>query len=667
MKRWMIVIIIFSTILIANAQRPRKTPTKPAAEKAAPKNVVGRALTGRVIDESGRPVDDAMVLAAPAGVMSQQKRPVNAGMRTATTGEDGRFAFDELNTGSYALKVYAPGYVVAPGVTQENGKPKYFHIGDEATLRLIKGGVITGMVTTLYGEPLIGVQVRAMKIKEVDGRASRSAPVDEMTIGRSWKTDDRGVYRIYGLEPGIYVVAAGGKGVLSFSLGAYDADSPTYYPTGTRDTATPITLQSGQEIGGINIQYRDNRGHLVSGTLSGFDNQGVAFVTLTNAATGTIEAMSLGGAIFGIGDGEKPSFALGSVSDGDYYVSAMGGDERKLNLATDETLVAPPRKVTVRGADVTGVELTLMRLGSISGKFVLENLKSVDGKSICPAKRASSVEEVVLLSQLDVKGKDRPEPTMPIAALFAMFTTDGVPNEKGDFRLLIIDGGRYHLDIKLPTEDWFIRSITMPANSASRESKEPMAQPTSGGISTKEPTNAQAKQPSNNPSKESTGNQPKTELTQFKDAAREGMMMKLGERLEGVTITASEGAAGLKGRVTVAKEGEQLPNRLRVVLVPAEPESADDALRYYETEMQRDATFSLNNLAPGKYFVIAQAVSEEEMNDDTLRPLRWDAESRKTLRKVAEALNVTLDFQPCQRVGDYLLKAYQGRNSENKR
>jgi len=50
-------------------------------------------------------------------------------------------------------------------------------------------------------------------------------------------------------------------------------------------------------------------------------------------------------------------------------------------------------------------------------------------------------------------------------------------------------------------------------------------------------------------------------------------------------MTVAEGAALLGGRVIPA-EGAQLPTRLSVHFVPAEPASADDALRYAETAVR---------------------------------------------------------------------------------
>ncbi|MBA3570419.1 MAG: hypothetical protein H0W34_00250 [Pyrinomonadaceae bacterium] len=55
---------------------------------------------------------------------------------------------------------------------------------------------------------------------------------------REQPTDDRGVYRIYGLATGTYIVSAGGHGNFSdFNVAEYESHAPTYAPSSTRDNA----------------------------------------------------------------------------------------------------------------------------------------------------------------------------------------------------------------------------------------------------------------------------------------------------------------------------------------------------------------------------------------------------------------------------------------------
>ena len=57
-------------------------------------------------------------------------------------------------------------------------------------------------------------------------------------------TDDRGIYRFYGLPTGLLMLAGVSRNG-NFSS-AYRNDAPTYSPS-TRDTAAEIAVQAGEE------------------------------------------------------------------------------------------------------------------------------------------------------------------------------------------------------------------------------------------------------------------------------------------------------------------------------------------------------------------------------------------------------------------------------------
>ena len=79
-------------------------------------------------------------------------------------------------------------------------------------------------------------------------------------------------------------------------------------------------------------------------------------------------------------------------------------------------------------------------------------------------------------------------------------------------------------------------------------------------------------------------------------------------------------------------------------------------LRYAEIAVDDGGAFSISNLAPGRYFILARAVSDEEFMERESLPVAWDAANRKRLRREAETANVTVELQRCQRVTDYSLK-----------
>ncbi len=129
--------------------------------------------------------------------------------RTVVTDETGAFAFERLPPGRYTLLASKPGYLDSeygqkvPG----NGRPGTpVHVAGNQrvgplTLRLARGGVLTGIVRDEAGEPVFGTQVRAMRLVMRTGerRLEQAGSAD---------TDDRGIYRIPMLPPGEYVVVA---------------------------------------------------------------------------------------------------------------------------------------------------------------------------------------------------------------------------------------------------------------------------------------------------------------------------------------------------------------------------------------------------------------------------------------------------------------------------
>jgi hypothetical protein len=631
MGRIFCVLILLASCITANAQQA----ARPGQAQPRVKAGRGQTLLGRVVDEAGRPLFEAVVAAIPAGLTSKMSKFAALNMRSVTTDENGNFTFEEMATGAYRLMPALAGYTVAEESLEENGRAKYYRSGDTITIRMIKGGVITGTVMAQGGEPLVGVRLSAIKVKDSQGRAVNNVAIDERSLSREWKTDDRGIYRIYGLEPGKYLVSAGGKGFNPMAIGEFDSDAPTYYPTGTRDMASEVNVIGGQETSGIDIRYRENKGHIISGNITAANGAtakiNIAILTLTNAATGGLEGFALSG-VFGGKDSEaKRPFALTSIADGEYNLSAMSAGVSLMGEMAGETYVSRPHRVKVKGGDVTGLELALFPLGSISGQFIIEKAKAVDGQGGCPVSRKFAFEEVVIVARDDAKKRETPDLKLPSILSALSLNTDSVPDEKGLFRILTTDSSRYRLDVRLPSDDLYIRSITLP--------KAVAATPTKGAGQAKEVAKPLAEETAK----------------PTRDGARNGITVKLGEKVENVLINAVEGAAALRGQIKAARENETLPQRLRIFLLPAEAESTDDVLRFFETDMQRDGSFAIRNIAPGRYYLITRLVNENAV-EENVRPVAWDADLRKLLHTEAEAKNQLIELQTCQRVSDYVYR-----------
>lgn len=550
----------------------------------------GGSIIGRLINESNQPIPGAGINVRGVGA-------TGAG-RSIGTDEDGRFHADDLAPGGYTVSPYVPGYVPAT----DSADRQYYRPGETVILRVVKGGVITGKVTDSEGEPLIGARVAAIRVRDVEGRPIRGA----RSSGISRQTDDRGVYRIYGLQSGSYLVVVNGSDSNYYPSSAYEGDAPTYYPSTTRDAAVEVTVHTGDETTGIDIRYRGDKGHIVSGILSGAigaapANSG-AWLSLAHASSGAIETSGY----ISLRGGER-SFALYGVLDGEYDLFAQ------MSSGPDNNAASAPRRIKVKGADVTGIELALAPLGSIAGRVVLDALPESERKGDCKNKHASSLDDAVIVAR-----RDEPSGVKDQFSMALLLPNEATPNEKGEFQLFNLYPGRYRLEARLPTEDWFVRSITVANTSAS-------ADRSSASI-------------------------------QQRDAASSGIAISSGQRVTGLIATLAEGAAGIRGKVVPASETVTSPSRLRVHLLPAEADSAGDVLRYAEASVDGEGAFSITNLAPGRYFAFARAVSDEEFPERTPPPLAWDAASRAKLRREAAAANVVVELQQCKHLAEYVLK-----------
>src|SRR5215510_5196699 len=555
-------------------------------------------ITGRVMTEDGAGMPNVTVFLNP---VATDRRPTTGGSQNRTgTDEDGNFKFNGLAPRVYSVvAVSTKGYVQRPVPIGERQDGGYQRVGANVTITMIKGGAITGRVTNAMGEPLISVQVNTMMARDAEGNTVRGGG------GRPRFTDDRGVYRIYGLPPGTYIVFT--RNSMSGPYPSpYDLDTPTFHPSSTRETATEVTVTSGGEVSGVDIRYRGDPGHVVSGTVTGgggstSPNVSVS-VSLTNAAGGAYIAAPN---TIRKDDGTT-GFAIHGVPDGAYEIVARRG-----GYNNEEQLASTPRQIVVRGAGIGGVELKLLPFGSIAGKFALEAASAV-----CETKRKWSLEEALLALRPEAK------PAGSASAL-SRGAVSGL-TEKGEFTVYYLEANRYFLEPRLPNENWYVKAITALAATSSPAGARGAA--------------ARSSLPA--------------------DVARSGIALKAGEKIAGVTVTVADGAAAVSGKVAPAKEGSRLPARLRVHLVPAEAGAASDVLRYAEAFARSDGSFTLSNIAPGKYWLIARAAPDVEPSDGPPAPTAWDTVERAKLRKEAEAMKVEIELKPCQRVMGQIVKQY---------
>jgi hypothetical protein len=237
---------LLNVLLVSLLMTLAVSAQQPASDEKAEERKTG-TITGRVVSDTGQPLANAGITVVPAvqGSSSQS--------RSATTASDGTFTVRGLDSLLFIVRANLPSYVTN---STEPAAPVYYRAGDNVNLQLIKGGVITGTVLTPNGEPVIGVPVRAFRLRS-------EGQISEVFAERT--TDDRGIYRIYGLRPGNYIVAAGATNTTPFG-GAYDVDGLVFAPSSNRQTAAEFTIHSGDETN-VDIRYRPESTHEVSGVV----------------------------------------------------------------------------------------------------------------------------------------------------------------------------------------------------------------------------------------------------------------------------------------------------------------------------------------------------------------------------------------------------------------
>lgn len=572
-----------------------QTPPPPAAPAPAPMTIsigaptaptvvwTGKrgVLTGRILSDDGQPF-------ANLGVNVFSVVTDRSARRMTTTDDDGNFKVNDLPSGAYRVNAFAPGYVNS----EDSARSAHYRLGESATITMIKGGVITGKALDSTGQPLVAAVVQAYRVRDAEGRPVYSAGA----FGARGITDDRGIYRIFGLQSGSYLVATDGSGEMQTTA----REVATYYPTATRDTAQEVAVTVGSEVQGIDIRHRGELGHVVSGTVSGYAESRTVFgpgvsVELLQPITGVRVAST------SLNPNSGNGFAIYGVPDGEY--EAVAHQQSFGTAAVVSQGLSTPRRVTIKGNDVTGIELRLIGLSAIDGRLIVEKF---DAPPTCVIKRRGAVEETLLTARRDEKE----------TRLTRFSSAEALPDEKGEFGLRALAAGTYRLHLQLPSDHWYLKAMILPGAPPAKTPAPRVAAPKAAAIN-----------------------------------AATGVTVRSNEKLTGLAITLAEGAAALSGRVA----GEKLPARLRVHLVPAEKDAAADLLRYYEV-VSRDGIFALSNLAPGKYWSLVRAVPEDESEEKPAKPVAWDATERAKLRQAAEAAKQAIELTACQRAKEFGLK-----------
>ena len=560
----LLILLLASAGATAQLVQLPRTRAVPATAKVETKT---GNITGRVVNESGQPLVNASVWVRPD---TSEGLPVT----NTTTNREGVFSYSGLEQGAYTVSASVPGYISKSPQAGPAAQSK----GDAVQLVLLKGGVITGTVTNSKNDPIVAIGIHVEMVADEAGHRMPAYVYEGVT-------DDRGVYRVYGLPTGTYIVAADGTANYNpTGVNAFATDTPTYAPSSSRESADEISVRLGEETS-VDIRYRGEPGSTISGVVRATHTGDRGYwVTLTS--------LKEGGPRWSTGF-QEPSgeFAFEGIPDGDYHLEALAyWNERDRGLS--ESMV-----LNVRGGDIGGIELTAVALASITGTIVQKELKEPVAE--CTDKRLPQFWEtsVTAWHRVVQNGTKKPQ--------FVWRSRSPDPaNAQGNLTFRELPANEYYFSARLPGQPWYLQSIAfVPA--------------TPGG--------------------------------KPNDASRTWTTLKPGDQLSGLTFTIAQGAALVRGEITLA-EGQTHPDKLTVYLVPAEAAQAEDPLRYFAAPVSTAGDFYLAYVAPGRYWMLAQPGSDDTRKEVSKIRLPDGAVTRSSLRHTAEQKKTEIELKPCQEV-----------------
>jgi hypothetical protein len=368
-------------------------------------------LAGRVVTDEPAP--------APLRRVSVMLNPAegNGVGHTVISEDDGTFRFTGLPAGRYLLSARKPGWLRANFGATRPGRPGTpIAIAGGATrdgivLPMARGAAVSGIVLDPSGDPASEVYVSVLRIRIVDG--ARKLEEEEGA-----RTDDRGVYRVFGLAPGDYLVVAsprahGMHGMLESmrQIGSADVQAalreiesrasgaatpsppsslglaPIYFPGVTQpDQAQPVTLAAGAERAGVDISLQHVPTARVAGAVLMPDGSPAGGVSMYLMPEHSLLAFGPGG----LRESHGAKFEFRGVTSGTYTLIARTGvgghgfgglHAFSIELpagAPPPPPVTPPvpmwasTTIAVGPAGMSDVALTLQPAFTISGRLRLD-------------------------------------------------------------------------------------------------------------------------------------------------------------------------------------------------------------------------------------------------------------------------------------------------------
>jgi protocatechuate 3,4-dioxygenase beta subunit len=340
----------------------------PVARDPAAKST--SAIRGRILGPTGPLVE------AEVRVSGDAIRPLPPVFTDAL----GQYEFVNLPAGTYGLIARKNRYVArafGQQATSDRGTPIVLgndEALDRADITLPRTSVLSGQLTDEYGEPVEGVTIRLHQIRFVSGQR-RLVDVSGPSGSR---TDDRGRYRIFRLQPGSYVVAAYVGQLLVFGQQEV-ADIPgyatTYFPgTSNAPDLRLVPVPASQDLEGVDFSLARTSTAAISGVAQTSAGEPITGGLVLNSSrrSGAVATTPVGARIEPDG-----SFEFRNVPPGRYVIQASRG---RLKSSLESEFAAVP--VTVNGADIKGLVVQTSPGSTISGRFTFASANTPASRNL---------------------------------------------------------------------------------------------------------------------------------------------------------------------------------------------------------------------------------------------------------------------------------------------
>lgn len=334
-----------------------------------------------VAADTGQPLRRATVMlhvAPPPDRRTTTSEPVT---RSTSTDANGQFEFTRVPSGLANLSAMKDGYfdqsaawMTAPG---DAPRPKPQPIAEGQTLEkvaisLLRAGAIVGRVVDEFGDPASGVEIETLRRMST----ARRAPWNN--VGRRTESDDTGAFRVWGLQPGDYIVGARPRqfqvnGRLSQNS-EREGFAPTFYPgTATVADAGLVTVRAGRDTTGVTFGLTATRLASIRGRVLPPDGSTASRVTVM---VSRLDSERAGSGATGSHAGDDGAFEISRLPPGRYRLSAReGADGPWRQLGQMGTV-----EIDVDGADVEGVTIALRPGSVVAGRVVDESGQPVRGQ-----------------------------------------------------------------------------------------------------------------------------------------------------------------------------------------------------------------------------------------------------------------------------------------------